>query len=105
MSKLSKWFDLHRIKGGCPVELAKPKAASMPEAESAEYLQYCVAVEKTLTALEAELHSSDDPEEIAMAAMKTACDFYQADWAGLLEVDILLSRKRVAAPNRMAITS
>lgn len=88
MSKLSKWFDLHRIKGGCPVELAKPEAASMPETESAEYLQYCVAVEKTLTALEAELHSSDDPEEIAMAAMKTACDFYQADWAGLLEVDM-----------------
>jgi len=41
--------------------------------------QYCRELERTLSALEAALHVSDDPEEIAMMAMKTACDFYQAD--------------------------
>jgi hypothetical protein len=39
MYKLSKLFDLQRIKGGCPVELAKPKAASMPETEVQEIKQ------------------------------------------------------------------
>lgn len=53
-----------------------------------EYDQYCRELERTLSALEAALHVSDDPEEIAMMAMKTACDFYQADWAGFLEVDM-----------------
>ena len=53
-----------------------------------EYDQYCRELERTLSALEAALHVSDDPEEIAMMAMKTACDFYQADWAGFLEADM-----------------
>lgn len=42
----------------------------------------------TLSVLEAQLHVSDDPEEIAHGAMKMACDFYQADWCGFLEVDL-----------------
>lgn len=53
-----------------------------------DHIAYCQDLEHTLNLLEANLHSSDDPEEIAMMALKTACEFYQADWAGLLEVDL-----------------
>ena len=53
-----------------------------------EYIQYCVNQDRTLKRLEANLHTSDDPEEIAMGTLKTACDFYEGDWAGILEVDL-----------------
>lgn len=52
-----------------------------------EYLKYCVELEKTLNQLEAYLHTSDDPEEIAVYTLKTACAFYDGDWAGILGVD------------------
>ena len=53
-----------------------------------EYIRYCVNQDRTLKQLEANLHTSDDPEEIAMGTLKTACDFYEGDWAGILEVDL-----------------
>lgn len=53
-----------------------------------EYIYYCTNQERTLKQLEANLHTSDDPEEIAMGTLKTACDFYGGDWAGILEVDL-----------------
>ena len=42
----------------------------------------------TVSTLEATLHSSDDPEEIATQTLKTACAFYHADWCSFLEVDL-----------------
>lgn len=53
-----------------------------------DYIQYCQGLEQTLSELESNLHTSDSPEEIAMMAMQTACDFYGADWCGFLEVDL-----------------
>ena len=53
-----------------------------------QYIEYCKALEKTLRVLEAHLHESDDPVEIAQNTMKAACDFYGADWCGILEVDL-----------------
>ena len=69
---------------------AKPKNSHSGVMKQ-EYAKYCQDLEQTLSTLEANLHSSDDPEEIAMMALKTACEFYQADWAGLLEVDLNLN--------------
>lgn len=59
--------------------------------EEFEYTNYAKHVEKTLCNLEANLHNSDDPEEIASFTLKTACDFYQGDWAGILEIDMELN--------------
>lgn len=42
----------------------------------------------TLINLEKGLHTSEDTEEIIMEAIKTACEFYQAEWAGILIVDV-----------------
>ena len=53
-----------------------------------DYLEYCKSIEQTLSKLESSLHTSDSPEEIAMMAMQTACEFYGADWCGFLEVDL-----------------
>lgn len=53
-----------------------------------EYIRYCIELEATLKELESHLHTSDDPEEIAMKTLKTACEFYGGDWSGILEVDL-----------------
>ena len=53
-----------------------------------EYIRYCIEQEQVVSALEANLHTSDDPQEIAMQTLKTACAFYGGDWAGILEVDL-----------------
>ena len=43
-----------------------------------------------LSVLEAHLHESDNPDEIILHALETACDFYNGDWAGFLEIDLEL---------------
>lgn len=53
-----------------------------------DYLYYCAQQDRTLQQLEANLHITDDPEEIAIGTLKTACDFYDGDWAGILSVDM-----------------
>ena len=55
-----------------------------------EYVAYCIEKDQVITALEENLHTSDDPKEIAMQTLKVACSFYGADWAGILEVDLEL---------------
>lgn len=55
---------------------------------SEEYVRYCIEQEQVVSALEANLHTSDDPKEIAMLTLKTACTFYGGDWAGIIEVDL-----------------
>lgn len=59
-----------------------------PSKEGREYIQYAVEVEQTLRDLEAHLHESDDPVEIAQYTLKTACRFYGGDWCGLFVVDL-----------------
>lgn len=53
-----------------------------------EYIMYCIEQEQKVSWLEAELHTSDDPKEIAMQTLEVACTFYGGDWAGILEVDL-----------------
>ena len=60
------------------------------EAEQQQYIQYAQEVECTLRLLEEHLHESDDSAEIIQNVMKTACEFYQGDWVGFLQVDLEL---------------
>ena len=69
----------------------RPKQNSEPTQEQAEYIQYAQEVEGTLRILEAQLHESDDSNEIIHNVMKTACEFYQGDWVGFLELDLELN--------------
>ncbi len=61
------------------------------ETELSDYLQYVHVVESTLRILEAQLHESDDSNEIIHNVMKTACEFYQGDWVVFLELDLELN--------------
>lgn len=67
------------------------KQTGQKSAESQnEYIQYAQEVESTLGVLESQLHDSDDAGEIIQNVMKTACEFYQGDWVGFLQVDLEL---------------
>lgn len=70
-------------------EQAKPRQLMVnSELFDEDYLYYCTQQDRTLKELEANLHITDDPEEIAIGTLKTACDFYDGDWAGILSVDM-----------------
>lgn len=62
--------------------------SQLPDDELLEYLVYTVAHERTLTDIEAHLHSVENPEEIAMYALKATAEFYDGDWCGTIEGDL-----------------
>jgi len=48
--------------------------------------EYTMNLEKTLRVLETSLHNSDSSEEIAVQTMAAVCEFYDADFCGVLDV-------------------
>lgn len=64
------------------------KIDSLTDDELVEYLIYTVAHERTLADIEAQLHSVENPEEIAMYALKATAEFYDGDWCGTIEGDL-----------------
>lgn len=55
-----------------------------------EYIQYAQDVEQTLSSLESHLHNTDDPEEVIMNMLAAATEFYNGDWAGIMEADLTM---------------
>ena len=82
--------------GGFFKQAEKPQSDHPPSAMQAfsqydsEYIKYCIEQEQTISKLETCLHTTDDPKEIAMKTLKTACDFYGADWASVVDLDVSL---------------
>jgi len=65
-------------------ELEKVIQALHVDHNEYEYLKHLA---DTLVRLEKRLHNSDNASEILKETFRTACEFYDADWAGFLEVD------------------
>ena len=59
-------------------------------AEMMRPYEFTMKVAQNLGKLESELHMSDDADQIIKRALKEACDFYGADWAGFLDVDMVM---------------
>ena len=55
--------------------------------ETNNYTEYAQDVEHFLFDLESRVHTSNDPKDIAVQSLKTACEFYQGDWAGIVVAD------------------
>lgn len=51
-------------------------------------IEYAVAFEKSLSILERELHSEEELEIIAQKSLVAAIEFYEADWCGIIELDM-----------------
>lgn len=89
---------MSRLFEGLFGQLGKPKVENLTSALPAvlsqydsEYITYCIEQEQAISKLESELHTNDDPEVIAKKALAAACEFYGADWAGVIELDLDLS--------------
>lgn len=52
------------------------------------HIQYSIDFTRTMTALEKQLHSCEDPAVIAMDALKVGAAFYDGDWCGVIEGDL-----------------
>lgn len=55
-----------------------------------EYIQYTISMDHTITQLVDGLHNSDDPEEILQAMLVAVAEFYDGDWAGIMEADLTM---------------
>lgn len=55
-----------------------------------EYIQYAQDMEQALSSLESHLHNTDDPEEVIMNMLAAASEFYDGDWAGIMEADLTM---------------
>lgn len=54
-----------------------------------ENIQRALDIERAIKALEAPLcYEPHLPEEVAQQLLKAACKFYDADWCGLIQVDL-----------------
>lgn len=69
-------------------EEPQQQASELLQQYDEEYIRYCIEQEQVVSALEAHLHTCDDPKEIAMQTLKVACSFYGSNWAGILDVDL-----------------
>ncbi|MBQ6999764.1 MAG: transcriptional regulator [Oscillospiraceae bacterium] len=56
----------------------------------AQYARYTMAIERTFTQMQRGLAVCYDPKEIALNVMRVATEFYDADWCGIIEVDLEL---------------
>ena len=64
--------------------------ASSIDVNQQEYLQYAVGMDQTITQLVDGLHNSDDPEEIIQEMLVAVTEFYDGDWAGIMEADLTM---------------
>lgn len=52
-----------------------------------EEIEEAIAFRHLLVSLEKELHNSENQAEIMQTALRAACEYYGADWAGILLAD------------------
>lgn len=77
--------DLKKILKGNAIVFTPEEFAEMMHP-----YEFTMKVAQNLGKLESELHMSDDADQIIKRALKEACDFYGADWAGFLDVDMVM---------------
>ncbi len=63
---------------------------SMTEIMADDNAIYAKSFQKCLIELANEVYGIHEPYEIAQRALRTACEFYDADWCGIFDVDMML---------------
>ena len=76
----------------------RQKAESLPEKPARDYrmvpeedmrrYEFQEKLFQTIVSVEADAHNEEDPMAIAVRVMKACCDFYDADWCGILIADL-----------------
>lgn len=71
------------------VQKANTTESAEIEVDEAQH-EYAVALQKCLIDLANEVYGVADPKDISQRVLRQACDFYDADWCGLFDVDRML---------------
>ena len=76
----------------------KQRTESLPEKPAGDYrmvpeedmrrYEFQEKLFQTIVSVEADAHNEEDPMAIAVRVMKACCDFYDADWCGILIADL-----------------
>ncbi len=69
------------------VNLCSTELAEMIEDEDTLFAK---AFEQCLTDLASEVYGIHDPYDISQRVLRTACEFYDADWCGMFDADMML---------------
>ena len=64
--------------------------AATKDVNQREYIQYAISMDQAITQLVDDLHNSDDPEEILQEMLVAVTEFYDGDWAGIMEADLTM---------------
>ncbi len=65
-------------------------APELMEAMEDEDTLFSKAFEQCLTDLAGEVYGIHDPYDISQRVLRTACEFYDADWCGMFDADMML---------------
>ena len=91
-SRFRKWLSnivSPKEPAGTPMETEADTADSAPNEQNGyDDPEYSINLERTLRILETSLHNTDNSEEIAIQTMEAVCEFYDADFCGVLDVDL-----------------
>lgn len=68
----------------------RPTVSDITEIVEDEDTIYAKAFQKCLTELANEVYGNTDPFDIAQRVLRAACDFYDADWCGMFDADMML---------------
>lgn len=58
---------------------------------NSKYFSYLETLVKDLMKLETLLHNQDNPEILAKNALNSVAKFYEADWCGVVEADLVFN--------------
>lgn len=64
--------------------------APVMDVNQQEYIQYTNEMDQYVTELVDGLHNSDDPTEILQETLVAVTEFYDGDWAGVMEADLTM---------------
>jgi hypothetical protein len=83
---LSKLFSKRQKTETLP-EKSAGDYRMVPEEDMQRY-EFQEKLFQTIVSVEADAHNEKDPMAIAVRVMKACCDFYDADWCGILIADL-----------------
>ncbi len=81
---------IRRVREVCENLFNSAKTFIKTKIDNHKEIVYANAFRKCLNDLADEVYGIHDPYDIAQRALRTACDFYKADWCGMFDVDMML---------------
>ncbi len=84
MNEMAKWIE--QRSSGIKAEEAIIEQSPVRSEDDVYAEEFC----KTLTDLAKEVYGNTDPFDISQRVLRATCNFYEADWCGMFDTDMML---------------